>query len=130
MSAAISSLVTPFSRARPMCDRSWSGRFSAMSALTVTRLRSRCDSAESGQTSPYNTRFVISASFGANSFIARGVTDGRALSPATPGGREGIAAAARADRREVLRVRHGLHPLHAPAVDCLGDGEVRHRCVG
>ena len=90
MSAAISSLVTPFSRARPMCDRSWSGRFSAMSALTVTRLRSRCDSAESGQTSPYNTRFVISASFGANSFIARGVTDGRALSPATPGGRATI----------------------------------------
>ena len=87
MSAAISSLVTPLSRARAMCVRSWSGRFSAMSAPTVTRLRSRCDSAESGQTSPYSTRFVISASFGANSFIARGVTDGRALSP-TAAGRE------------------------------------------
>jgi hypothetical protein len=50
-----------------MCARNCSGRLSAINALTVTRLRSRCDNPGRAHTSPKSTVSVRSASFGATS---------------------------------------------------------------
>lgn len=52
-----------FLRVRARCDRNWSGRFLAISALTVTNLRSRFESCGRSQTSPNSTRLVSSTSF-------------------------------------------------------------------
>ena len=62
-----SASVTPLRRAKAMCERSWSGRFIAMSALTVTRLRSRGERPGRAQTSPKSTSSVNWASLGAMS---------------------------------------------------------------
>lgn len=59
MASISSSWVTPFSRALARWERSWSGRFIAMSAATVTRLRSRLESPgrSISSTGPIATKF-------------------------------------------------------------------------
>ena len=77
-----------------MCERSWSGRFNAISALTVTRLRSRLESPGRSQTSPNRTLSVKSASLGAISPISCCARDGCDAAPAEPA----AAASVRGDR--------------------------------
>src|SRR5439155_6932458 len=65
MSSPISSRVTPLASARSGCPASWSLRDIAVSAATVTRLRSRFERPGRSQTSPYRTVSLSSMSFGA-----------------------------------------------------------------
>ena len=69
--SASSSFVRPLSRPSFRCERSCSGRFMAISALTVTRLRSLRDSPGRAQTSPNSTSSVSCASLGATSPSSR-----------------------------------------------------------
>src|SRR5438093_58927 len=106
MSSPISSRVTPLASARSRCPASWSLRDIAVSAATVTRLRSRFERPGRSQTSPYRTLSLSSMSFGATcrTSLRAADADGGALN----GGSFpfGSCVSLRREGERTLTVRH------------------------
>src|SRR5258708_5557005 len=98
------------------CDRSWSGRFKAIRAATVTRLRSRFDKSGRSQTS--SVQHVVSDLRQLGRKVAHGCLR-------WPGPRAGICRLP-SERYAILGIADLLHPFDDLAVQLLANGDVRH----